>query len=73
MGEPGSYDGDLQMFVAPPREPNMLKMQFLRWLAETGHWEHRVAGRPCGEYALLLRARQVARGAWGDFGGQNGT
>src|SRR5262249_15807635 len=28
------YDGDLQMFVDPPREPDMARLTFLRWLVE---------------------------------------
>lgn len=46
-----SFDSDLQMFREPAQEPNMLKLQFLRWLAERGLLEHDVFGPPAGEYA----------------------
>ena len=45
------YDGDLQMFVEPPREPDMARLAFLRWLVERRHFEHGPAGPPCGDFA----------------------
>jgi len=42
----GRYDGELQMFVEEPREPNYEHLRFLRWLVEHGHLEHPVAGPP---------------------------
>jgi hypothetical protein len=40
----GRYDGELQMYVEEPREPNDEHLRFLRWLVERGHIEHPVAG-----------------------------
>ena len=44
------YDGDLQMFVQEPRDPNMARLGFLRWLMEHRSWrmEHPIAGPPSG-------------------------
>jgi hypothetical protein len=44
----GRYDGELQMFVDEPREPNYEHLRFLRWLVEHGQLEHSVAGPPPG-------------------------
>ena len=52
MNRLGPYDGKLQMFVQPPREADLRRLQFLRWLAEHGKLEHEVAGPPCGAYAV---------------------
>jgi hypothetical protein len=46
------YDGDLQMFVDPPREPDMARLTFLRWLVERRRLEHGPAGVPCGDFTL---------------------
>jgi hypothetical protein len=46
------YDGDLQMFVDPPREPDLARLTFLRWLVERRRLEHGPAGAPCGDFAL---------------------
>ena len=46
------YDGDLQMFVDPPREPDMARLTFLRWLVERRRLEHGPVGVPCGDFAL---------------------
>ena len=50
-----AYDGDLQMFVDPPREPDMARLTFLRWLVERRRLEHGPAGAPCGDFALRPR------------------
>ena len=46
------YDPELQMFADQPREPNLARLRFLRWLAEHGRLEHAAAGAPAGAYAL---------------------
>ena len=46
------YDDDLQMFVDPPREPDMARLTFLRWLVERRQLEHGPAGAPCGVLAI---------------------
>lgn len=48
------YDGALQMFVEQPREPDMARLTFLRWLVERRHLEHGPAGAPSGELAIRL-------------------
>lgn len=30
------YDGELQMFVASPRDHDMSRLRFLRWMVENG-------------------------------------
>jgi len=47
------YDGDLQMFVEPPCEPDMARLSFLRWLVERRRLEHGPAGAPAGELVNL--------------------
>lgn len=44
----GKYDSSLQMFVQSPRELDMSRLAFLRWLAEAGRLEHRIAGPSSG-------------------------
>lgn len=46
------YDPDLEMFADPPREPDLDRLRFLRWLMEHGRLEHGPMGAPAGEYAL---------------------
>ena len=47
----GQYDGSLQMFVEETREPDMARLEFLRWLVEHGKLEHKPAGPPRGTYS----------------------
>jgi len=49
MMAPGLYDKDLQMFRDRPREIDLRKLMFLRWLAEHGKLEHETFGEPSGE------------------------
>jgi hypothetical protein len=49
-----TYDGDLQMFADPPREPDMARLTFLRWLVERRRLEHGPAGVPCGDLTTTL-------------------
>jgi hypothetical protein len=46
-----SYDGELQMFREPSREPDLGVLRFLRWLAERGELEHALSGASSGELA----------------------
>jgi DNA-binding transcriptional ArsR family regulator len=46
------YDAELQMFADEPRELNLNRLRFLRWLAEHGRLEHRAESEPIGPYAL---------------------
>ena len=46
------YDAELQMFVVDrPREPDVTRLRFLRWLGEHGKLEHQTAGRSVGIFA----------------------
>ncbi|MBI4067059.1 hypothetical protein HY407_01645 [Candidatus Gottesmanbacteria bacterium] len=49
-----------QKFDQEPGEPKMAHLQFLRWLAERGELEHRVAGPPAGELAEKAAALKEA-------------
>jgi hypothetical protein len=42
------YDSTLQMFVQTPQPIDMTRLTFLRWLAEHGRLEHRIAGPSSG-------------------------
>jgi hypothetical protein len=46
------YDADLQMFVDPPREPDMQRLAFLRWLVERRRLEHGPTGPSSGPLTL---------------------
>jgi hypothetical protein len=45
----GTYDGNLQMFCETPRELDMPKLRFLRWLAERDKLEHPAQGASAGD------------------------
>jgi hypothetical protein len=51
MKATGRYDSRLQMFVDEPREVDMARLAFLRWMVEHGLLEHRPAGPSSGEFA----------------------
>lgn len=44
----GPYDSTLQMFVQTPQPIDMSRLTFMRWLAENGRLEHRIAGPSSG-------------------------
>jgi hypothetical protein len=46
----GKYDGTLQMFVEEPRDADVARLGFIRWLAEHGKLEHAPAGPAVGEF-----------------------
>ena len=48
------YDGDLQMFRQPGRQPDLGALRSLRWLAEQGRLEHETFGDPTGELAETM-------------------
>ncbi len=54
------YDGNLQMFVEGPREPDFARLAFLRWLGEQGLLEHEMFGPSSGPFMEEYAARQVA-------------
>ena len=47
------YDPDLEMFVEPPRELNLARLTFLRWLVARESLDPGPAGAPSGELATL--------------------
>ncbi len=53
------YDGNLQMFVEGPREPDFARLAFLRWLGEHQLLEHEVYGPSSGDYAEPRQIREV--------------
>lgn len=64
----GPYDSALQMFVQTPRPIDMSRLTFMRWLAEQGRLEHRIAGPVSGPLAELARRRDEVRvGGGGSF------
>jgi hypothetical protein len=52
------YDAELQMFTDEPREPDLVRLRFLRWLAEHGRLEHETAGDPSGAYVADASKRE---------------
>ena len=48
MAAMGRYDSTLQMFVQEPRDLDLRRLTFLRWLGERGRLEHDIAGPPSG-------------------------
>ncbi len=50
------YDTDLQMYVEPPRKPDLAHLRFLRWLAERGELEHEAFGPAGGDIAAQYGA-----------------
>lgn len=54
------YDSSLQMFVQAPRELDMTRVAFMRWLAEQGRLEHRVAGPSSGPLVVPVRTSPEA-------------
>lgn len=55
-----SYDGSLQMFVHAPKNVDMRRLVFMRWLAEHGKLEHGTAGPSSGPYAAQVDAGPAA-------------
>jgi hypothetical protein len=51
------YDPELQMYIEYPREPDLARLRFLRWLGEQGLLEHSTAGTPSGEFALQIEEK----------------
>ena len=43
MAAMGRYDSTLQMFVQEPRDLDLRRLTFLRWLGERGRLEHEIA------------------------------
>lgn len=58
--ESSRYDPELQMFRDNPRELNLDRLRFMRWLAERGRLEHEAAGEPFGPVALEMVIEEPA-------------
>ncbi|MGE3268250.1 MAG: hypothetical protein AB7P40_05845 [Chloroflexota bacterium] len=56
----GRYDTALQMFVEEPRDPDMKRLAFLRWLIENDRLEHEAIGPATGELAVLKAQAEIA-------------
>jgi hypothetical protein len=56
----GRYDSALQMFVEEPREPDLVRLTFLRWLIENDRLEHPAAGPASGELVVLQQPLEAA-------------
>jgi hypothetical protein len=49
----GSYDSALQMFVEEPRNVDLKRVTFIRWLVENNRLEHPVSGPASGELVVV--------------------
>jgi hypothetical protein len=49
----GRYDTTLHMFVEEPREPDLRRLTFLRWLIRNDRLEHPLIGSVTGELVAL--------------------
>ena len=56
----GRYDSALQMFVEEPREPDVRRLAFLRWLIENRRLEHPVSGPASDELVVTLAQTRIA-------------
>lgn len=65
-GSPGRgrdrFDTEMQMFVEQPKEPDIARLRFLRWLGENGRLEHETAGEPSGDLAAGVFDIPIAAG-----------
>ena len=56
----GRYDSALQMFVEEPREVDLRRLSFMRWLIENNRLEHPVVGPACGELVVVAAQTEIA-------------
>jgi len=57
----GRYDTALQMFVEEPREVDLRRLTFVRWLVENNRLEHPVVGPASGELAVVAPQDEIAQ------------
>ena len=57
----GRYDSALQMFVEEPREPDLRRLTFLRWLIEHNRLEHPAVGPASGELVVAMAQVEIAQ------------
>ena len=55
----GRYDSALQMFVEEPREPDLRRLSFMRWLIENNRLEHEAVGPASGEFVVIAAETEV--------------
>ena len=55
----GRYDTALQMFVEEPREPDLGRLTFLRWLIDNDRLEHPAMGPASGELVVVKAQAEV--------------
>jgi len=58
-----SYDGSLQMFVHAPKDVDIRRLVFMRWLAEHGKLEHATAGPSSGPFAIQAESQNATYSA----------
>jgi hypothetical protein len=56
----GRYDSALQMFVEEPRDPDLRRLSFLRWLIDNNRLEHPAVGQPSGELVVAHAQAEIA-------------
>jgi hypothetical protein len=59
MKKVGRYDSALQMFVEEPREPDVNRLTFMRWLIENNRLEHEAVGPASGELVIVAAETEV--------------
>ena len=52
----GQYDGSLQMFVEEPRDIDLRRLTFVRWLVEHNRLEHPISGPSTGDLVVSVGA-----------------
>jgi hypothetical protein len=57
----GRYDSALQMFVEEPREIDVRRLTFMRWLVENNRLEHGAVGPASGELVVVAAQDEVAQ------------
>jgi hypothetical protein len=48
------------MFVEEPREPDLRRLTFMRWLVENDRLEHPAIGQPSGELVVAMAQAEIA-------------
>lgn len=61
MKKIGRYDSALQMFVEEPRELNLQRLNFLKWLVENGRLEQGMTLVRLGEMSLSTAGQGFAK------------
>ena len=62
MATSGRYDTTLHMFVQEPRDADLRRLTFLRWLGENGRLEHDIAGPSSGPLNSVMTGTSAKAG-----------